>query len=363
MSAAATTMHSPDLRNVAPVCGSSLYDFVAASGLHSVVVGTSKDPNAKITLLLVSPETRRPVLAVKAPTTDAAARAVEEERRLLVHLHEHRAAGLLDAIPRVVDSVEFDGRPALVMTAVPGTPMTTSYRRRRHTASYGSVAADFAAAESWLADFQRATSGKAAAMDMDGGVASRLRARFPDDEPLNVDLESLRGICDRLGENVAVRTGVHGDLWFGNMLLSGGGVSGVVDWELGASEGEPARDLVRFALMYALYLDWRIRPNRRVPGHAGLRACSWGAGVEFALEGNGWFPDLFRSFLQRGLARLGASPASWRDAALAGIAEVAARTDDHEFGRRHLQLFRNLASREKGRTTPQSALAEAGGTQ
>jgi hypothetical protein len=71
--------------------------------------------------------------------------------------------------------------------------------------------------------------------------------------------------------------------------------------------------------------------------------------VKFALEGNGWFPDLFRSFLERGLARLGAAPASWRDAALAGIAEVAALTDDHEFGRRHLELFRTLTSTEKGR--------------
>jgi aminoglycoside phosphotransferase len=346
MSATAATKPSLDLDNVGPVCESSLYAFVAASGLQSVVVGTSKDPNAKITMLLVSPETRRPVLAVKAPTTDSAARAVEHERQLLVDLHERGAAGPWDAIPRVVDSVEFDGRPALVMTAVQGTPMTTSYMRRRHTATHASVAADFAAAESWLADFQRATSGKPAAMDMDGGVASRLRVRFPDDEQLDADLERLRGICDRLGENVAARTSVHGDLWFGNVLLSGGGVSGVVDWELGAGEGEPARDLVRFALMYALYLDWRVRPNRRVPGHPGLRACSWGAGVEFALQGNGWFPDLFRSFLQRGLTRLGVSPASWRDAALAGIAEVAARTDDHEFARRHLELFRRIAHRQ-----------------
>ena len=349
MSTATATRQSLDPRDVARVCASSLHDFVAASGLHSVVVGTSKDPNAKITMLLVSPETRRPVLAVKAPTTDAAARAVEDERRLLVDLHEHRAARPWDAIPRVVDSVEFDGRPSLVMTAVQGTPMTTSYMRRRHTASYASVAADFAAAASWLADFQRATSGKPAAMDMEGGVASRLRARFPDDAQLGTDLEKLRLIWDRLRESTAPRAAVHGDLWFGNLLLGPGGVSGVVDWELGASEGQPARDLVRFALMYALYLDWRVRPNRRVPGHAGLRARSWGAGVKFALEGNGWFPDLFRSFLERGLARLGAAPASWRDAALAGIAEVAALTDDHEFGRRHLELFRTLTSTEKGR--------------
>ena len=101
--------------------------------------------------------------------------------------------------------------------------------------------------------------------------------------------------------------------------------------------------------MYALFLDRRTRPGRRVAGHRGLRAGTWGAGVEYALDGHGWFPDLFRGFLKDGLARLGASPASWRDAALAGIAEVAALTDDHEFARRHLELFRRSASQRPSR--------------
>jgi aminoglycoside phosphotransferase (APT) family kinase protein len=346
MSAAATTMQSLDLRNLAPVCGSSLYDFVAASGLHSVVVGTSKDPNAKITMLLVSPATRRPVLAVKAPTTDAAARAVEHERRLLVDLHEHRAAGPWGAIPRVVDSVEFDGRPALVMTAVQGMQMTTSYMRRRHTASYASVAADFAAVETWLANLQDETADRAAPIDMDEGVVSRLRSRFADDERLGADLDQLVEVYARLRQNAVPRAVVHGDLWFGNVLLTGGRVSGVVDWEAGATLGEPVRDLVRFALMYALYLDRDTTLGRRVPGHPGLRADTWGAGVEYALDGTGWFPDLFQRFLGDGLKRLGASPAAWRDAVLAGIAEVAALTDDLEFARLHLELFRRIAHRQ-----------------
>jgi phosphotransferase family enzyme len=139
------------------------------------------------------------------------------------------------------------------------------------------------------------------------------------------------------------RTSVHGDLWFANILLSRGRVSGVVDWEDGSVSGEPVRDLVRFALMYALFLDRRTRPGRRVAGHSGLRAGIWGAAVEYAIDGKGWFPELFRRFLQDGLARLGASPSSWRDAALAGIAEVAAFTDDARYARHHLDLFRRLA--------------------
>ena len=122
----------------------------------------------------------------------------------------------------------------------------------------------------------------------------------------------------------------------------------MVDWEAGATSGEPVRDLVRFALMYALYLDRRTvrRPARRGPSRA-ARADRWGAGVEYALDGTGWFPDLFRRFLGDGLARLGASPARWRDAALAGIAEVAALTDDHGFARWHLELFRRVSTRRR----------------
>ena len=44
------------------------------------------------------------------------------------------------------------------------------------------------------------------------------------------------------------------------------------------------------------------------------------------------------------LVRLGAPASAWRDAALAGVAEVAALADDDEFARLHLELFRRLAS-------------------
>jgi aminoglycoside phosphotransferase (APT) family kinase protein len=343
----------PRVLGEAPLSRLSLWEFVEASGLRSLVVGVSKDPNAKVTVLLLSPESGRPVFAVKAPTTDAAAGAVEAERRLLVDLHRLAPPHVIETIPRVVEEVECDGRPALVMTAVQGMPMSTSYLRWRHTASLGRVTSDFAAAETWLADLQRVTTGEPAQIDMDGEVASRLRSRFPEDEQLGADLDRLAEIHSRLRRNTVPRTVVHGDLWIGNMLLTEGRASGVVDWEAGATSGEPVRDLVRFALMYALYLDRRTRPGRRVAGHSGLRAGKWGAGVEFALDGTGWFPDLFRRFLEDGLDRLGASPASWRDAALAGIAEVAALTDDQEFARYHLELFRRVAGRAGDREVAQ----------
>jgi aminoglycoside phosphotransferase len=335
----------PELLGDAPPPRRPLWEFVQASGLRSLVAAASRNPNAKITILLVSPLSGQSVLAIKVPTTDAAARAIEAEARVLIDLHR-LWPHTMETIPRIVDMVEFEGRPGIVMTAVQGMPMTSSYLRWRYTARHESVAEHLAAVDTWLADLQRETAGELAPLDMDGGVASRLSSRFSDDERLGDDLDRLAEIYATLRRNTVPRTVVHGDLWFGNVLLSGERASGVVDWEDGTTLGEPVRDLVRFAIMYALFLDRRTRAGRRVAGHPGLRAGDWGAGVEYAFDGAGWFPELFRRFLRDGLARVGASPTSWRDAALAGIAEVAALADRDEFARLHLELFRRLAGRK-----------------
>ena len=80
------------------------------------------------------------------------------------------------------------------------------------------------------------------------------------------------------------------------------GFTGVVDWEDADLRGEPVRDLIRFAIAYALYLDRGTRPGRRVRGFPGLRASRWGAGIGFGINGSGWFPELFRGFVRDGLA-------------------------------------------------------------
>ena len=335
--------------NEASVAGRSLRDFVEDSQLHSLVLGPSRDPNAKVTILLVSPVSKRTLFAVKVPTTDRSATAVEMEREVLSELAKLPARHVLETIPRPVDAVEFDGRQAVVMTAVPGTPMMTSYLRRRHRRSATNVAADFAAADGWLDSFRRATASEPRPLAMGEGVCERLRRRFADEEQLDADLDRLAEIHSRLHEEAVPRTAVHGDFWFGNILVANGRVTGVVDWEAGARWGEPARDLARFALIYALYLGGAARPRRAAAGHPGIRVGTWGAAVEYAFDGNGWFPELFRRFLGDGLARLGASPAAWRELALAGIAEIAAFTDHDDFARPHLDLFRRVAHADRGR--------------
>jgi aminoglycoside phosphotransferase (APT) family kinase protein len=318
-----------------------LWDFVRSSGLRALVIGTSKVPNAKLIVMLVSPVTGRCELAVKVPTTDLAAAAIHDEASMLEPL-QALTLGMTHTIPRVVGRVEHHGRTGVVMTAVRGTPMVTSYTRDRHTADRGRVRADFDAVERWLAAFQDATAAGWGRVDVGAGIAERLAGRFGEDD-VAADLSRLDQIRHRLRQSAVPRTAVHGDLWLGNVLLSDGAVTGVVDWEGGEPCGEPVRDLVRFAITYALFLDRHTKPGRRVRGHPELRAGVWGAGVQYSLDGRGWFPDLVRGFLRNGLERLGADPALWRDAALAGIAEFAALTDDPVFGRSVLDLFRRMA--------------------
>jgi hypothetical protein len=321
----------------------SLADFIDSDAIETVVVGSSKDPNPKLTILLIPKGNGQPRFALKVPTTDGAAAALEGEMRVLRALRGRCAEPARSTIPRVVGQVEMGGRWGLLMNALPGVTMTSRYHGWRHTARPAAVAADFALAAAWLAQFHRATAGPATALEMDAGIGVLLARRHGALAGMDDTLAELDAIYARLREHRTLGSAVHGDFWCGNLLIAEGAVSGVVDWEAGSVLGEPARDLVRFAFTYALYLDRHTRPGHGVAGHPGLRAGSFGGGLVYAMEGRGWFPDLFRQFLEDGLARLGAAPACWRDAVLAGVAEVAATADHPGFAHGHLQLFRRLA--------------------
>jgi aminoglycoside phosphotransferase len=321
----------------------SLADFIDSDAIETVVVGSSKDPNPKLTILLIPEGNGQPRFALKVPTTDGAAAAVEDEMRVLLALRGRCAEPVRSTIPRVVGQVDMGGRWGLLMNALPGVTMTSRYHGWRHTARPDAVVADFALAAAWLAGLHRATAGPVTALDMDQGIGVLLAHRYGAVAGMNHAVRELDAIYARLREHRTPRTAVHGDFWCGNLLIADGAVSGVVDWEAGSVLGEPARDLVRFAVTYAFYLDRHTRPGRGVAGHRGLRAGSFGGGLVYAMEGTGWFPELFRQFLQDELARLGASPGCWRDAVLAGIAEVAATADHPGFAGGHLQLFRRLA--------------------
>lgn len=325
---------------------------VGGVGVRAACLALSRDPNAKLTILLFPPGAERPAFVVKVPTSDVAARSVEREAARLTDLaglaghagHAGRGLGAAsETVPRVVAHLEHLGRPVLVTTALPGRSMLADYHSWRHTARRRSVAADFAAAGAWLSAFHRSTmNGTCRAVDE---VAETISVRFRGRAGVAEDAACADGLRRRLAGFPVPACVVHGDFWPGNLLVRDGAVSGVIDWELASLDGPASKDLARFVIAYSLYLDRHTRPGRRVPGHPGLRAGPWGSGVEYVMNGTGWYPALARAFLRAGLERLGMPGCCWRDVLLAELAAIAAEADHAEFAWNHLLLLRRLRDR------------------
>jgi len=316
--------------------------------LPGMLVAASRDPDAKLTFVVTAPSASRDHrhlgerFAVKIPTTTAAGAAVEHEGRMLVELRRTRLGQLQETLPRYVGNTRYEGRPVLVSTALEGVPMSVAYHTLGHTATPWAVRADFARAATWLREFQQGTTSGDARVTWAAEVADVVRRRWDGHPASTAALERLRRADRELRTQTSPITAVHGDFWFGNVLVRGPQVSGVVDWEAGATSGWPLRDLARFAVSYSLYLDRHTRPGRRVLGHPRLRRTGVAPGVSYALEDDGWLPRLVRGFLADGLQALGLSRGSWYDVALTGIGEVAATANDDRFGETHLQLLARL---------------------
>jgi hypothetical protein len=320
-------------------------DRLLGPGTRTVTVATSRDPNAKVTVLLFRAGATAPSLVVKIPTTIGAAIAVDAEAAMLLRLPGRLDAPLLDCVPRVVDRLPTRCGDALVTTAVRGVPMTIGYHRWLHVNRLASVARDFDLAGRWLARVQTVSGGPPRPVDFVGPLTARLDVRFAGAPLLHHVLEHLDGIDRRLRRETAPRTVVHGDYWAGNVLSDGTSVTGVVDWEGGIERGSPVRDVARFALSYALCLDRHARSGRRVAGHPGLRAGAWGAGLHYAVDGSGWFPRLVRTVTMSHLERLGMRPERWRDVLVAGVADCATGADDDTFARCHYDVLAALVRR------------------
>jgi aminoglycoside phosphotransferase (APT) family kinase protein len=315
---------------------------------RGVLISASRDPDAKLTFVVTDGGTiGAERLAVKIPATAAAGSAVDREGRMLVEIRRLGLGPLGPTVPRYVESLDIEGRPVLVSTAVAGTSMAIAYHRWAHTARASRVSADFAAAFGWLGAFQARTSRAPAPVDWPVRVLDAVRGRWDGHRSLPAAVARLELAAEHLSGQPARATAVHGDFWFGNLLVDRGAVSGVVDWEAAAPVGCPLRDPARFVLSYALYLDRHTRPGRLVLGHPGLRRTGFAPGIRYALSGSGWFPELARGSLCRHLVALELSPHLWYDVALTGIGEVAAFANSDDFGAGHLDLLAGLPARPR----------------
>lgn len=323
---------------------SELFALLNTPGGRAVLLDGSRDPNSGVTMLLTAPGADEPHLALKIATTGPAAEVIEREAAVLVEL-ERRPLNLVErTLPRRARVFRVDGMLAVAASVVPGVPMRTEYHAFRHLARPASVRADFAAAQRWLTALHADSRSGSAPISMIDGVAERITARWPGDPQADALAARLGPLAAGLAMAAVPRTIVHGDFWAGNLLMTGDEVTGVVDWASGEMSGDPLRDVARFALSYALYLDRHTRPGRPVSGHPGLRADGWGAGIRYAIEGQQWFGEVVHDFVADALVRLGAPARLWRDVLFAGLAEVAATADHPEFASRHRDLLLRLIS-------------------
>lgn len=316
-----------------------VHDHLPGRQTRTVVIAMSKDANPKATVMVFVDGAPSPLMALKVGLTEGACRSVVAEARALRALAAVDPTMVDHTAPRCLELRDVPLGTALVMTARAGVPMAIDYHRWRHNSHPERVRRDFARADRWLSRLARRRGSPGVPMAWADGI----RTRFGSDVVAERAAMATRSIADELEHSDLVAV-VHGDFWCGNILQTAGVVSGVVDWEHAVVGGDPVRDRVRFALSYSLYLDRHTRAGSAVHGHAGLRAGPWGAGIRYAVQGQGWYPELVAGFVGDGLGASGRSRALWRAAMLSGLAEIAVSSDHDGFARAHLELLGELVA-------------------
>ncbi|MFM6849325.1 MAG: phosphotransferase family protein [Terrabacter sp.] len=342
----------------ADLLGAALLEHLGPGARRLVVVGLSRDEHPKATVLVFGPAGPRPCLVLKVAMVPGAVPAVLSEAAALTAVARVSPDLVGGTVPRVLGCHHDTESGVLVTSVVPGVPMSVDYHRWRHTARPGAVRDDLAAAVAWLEELGRIPLpdkdagparptnepiDRSASPSDPAGVAARLRARWPDDDTAVAVGEGIRQLAPVLTLPAAEhRTMVHGDFWCGNLLRTGGRVTGVVDWEHAEVGGDALRDVTRLVLAYLLYLDRHTPPGGQVSGHAGLVAGSWGEPVRYALSGTGWLSRTVQDVVSAHLRRTGRDPGAWRGALALAAAEAAAGADEPAFARRHLLLTAEL---------------------
>jgi hypothetical protein len=287
------------------------------------VIGIDQDSTAKVTLILFDQD-GRPGAVAKVARQATTERALLAEHAVLLDLQRSRLRTVAGELPRPLLLERIGRRAALVTTALPGAPLTVRYYHPGHVQDPGLVAEDFRLAGSWLSRFQQETATSRAVLgaqffdDWIRPTFARYRNAVGWSGWEAQLLDRLSLVAHELADVPVPLVAVHGDYAIGNVLVDGGHVCGVVDWELGRRVGLPFSDLFKFAASYGSYLDRAAPPRHgRLPGHpgwaeavqrwGGLVDAGWTNAINFlhAYFGRGWFPDLVRAFLLEHFLRLG----------------------------------------------------------
>ena len=311
----------------------------------AIVAGIDVAADAKTTLIFVD-RSARPVLVAKVARDEGAERDLEREHNGLTRLRSATHGPIAAQIPEPLALERFDGRLALVTTGIDGQPMMTRYYAPGHTDDRATVALDFTLASAWLADLQSVTSaGRVSFDDAVRAWGDRVLPRYFEQVGDSRDERALFDdaiACANDLRHVSVEAcASHGDYWVGNILVNGGSIAGVIDWERAEPAGLPFSDVYKFPTSYGFYLDRAShRAGRRSahPGRERLRAHwsrygTWPNLIGFAYTyfGEGWFPDLVRSTVRAHFDRLQIPPAAHRAAFPLFLAEQALAISEPAF--------------------------------
>jgi hypothetical protein len=285
-----------------------------------LLAGADKDSASNVTFLLFDRAGRLAAVA-KVARDSHEDRALAAEHSALRELRRSGASSLIGSVPEPLALERVGGRTVLLLSAIEGRPMTNGYYAPGHVSDPALVVKDFEVAASWLEEFQDGTSRGAVAFDEQmfdrwiGSTFERYRAEIGWSDAEDRLFGSVRERARALYGTPVPISGVHGDYWMGNILVEGGAVAGVVDWERASLAAPSFTDVYKFPTSYGFYLD-RGYPgfDGRVPGHPerDLIAASWSRfgtwpnliGFGYAYFGTGWFPSIVRRFVLGSLDRL-----------------------------------------------------------
>lgn len=195
---------------------------------------------------LFAPGSDRPAAMAKVRPGDATGEPLASEREAIDRVRAELPADLAATVPAVLAWGRAAGREGLLLAALPGRSVwadlhATAFPARR-------ASRHLAAAANWLAAFHAATRRdqvfRLPAWD-------ELAAGEPEPPPW------YRRLAERLERRPLPLAAGHGDFWPRNVLIEGGEVTAVVDWEAARPAAAPFADLFAFAWSYGIDGPWR----------------------------------------------------------------------------------------------------------
>jgi SAM-dependent methyltransferase len=314
--------------------------------LAPLVVGHRRPTTGMVTVLLFRAGDRFPSVVAKLPRYGPTGEPLRREAANLERVRGAIAVGapagaVREAIPRPLGLHDVDGTEVLLQTGMPGVHLVAATTSGRpHPAR---LARRLKLVLDWCLGLQ-AASARQVIVD-DALLASKLEplaakglAAVDSDPRVAALLDHAMDAAAGLRGTALPLVVCHGDYWAGNVMVAGGRVRGVIDWERAALDELPIWDLVKAAGSAAYHLDrYRSLPRHGPGALPGWRDLGPWVGIgdpvfarsfRAAFVQRNWLAGVIRDALTRAFAR-GGIPVGWLPVALAFylVRQVAQASD------------------------------------